>query len=152
MADDRPDRGLVGRLEQHRPQPRIRSLQTRHHAVASAHGRECGSIDVQRPGTPLAAGFRVETSGASLPEMDWKRFLWLATGAIVIAALVIWVAAGVFENLKWVRVADLERLRDADVIYRPQLKVFVVAHDRSALALSASSPHRPDLGGTRSLL
>jgi hypothetical protein len=84
--------------------------------------------------------------------MDWKRFLWLATGAIVIAALVIWVAAGVFENLKWVRVADLERLRDADVIYRPQLKVFVVAHDRSALALSASSPHRPDLGGTRSLL
>ena len=62
------------------------------------------------------------------------------------ATLVLWVAAGVIENLRWVRVADLGSLRDASIIYRPKLKIFVVAHDRGVLALSAISPHRPDLG------
>jgi hypothetical protein len=62
--------------------------------------------------------------------MNRKRGLWLATGSVLITALVIWVAAGVIQDLEWVRVADLERLDEAEVIYDSKLKVFVVARDR----------------------
>src|SRR5206468_4668789 len=48
VADDRPRRRLVGRVEEHGPQPRVRALEVADHPIALAYLEPVGCGDVER--------------------------------------------------------------------------------------------------------
>src|SRR3954451_22324667 len=52
MADERPGRRLVGRIEADRAQPRIACLQPPHHRVPFAHFRKFAPVHVEREDAP----------------------------------------------------------------------------------------------------
>ena len=47
LADERPGGGLIGRIEEHRAEARVATLQTADHRVTLPHGRETASVDIE---------------------------------------------------------------------------------------------------------
>ncbi|MGH2746814.1 MAG: Rieske (2Fe-2S) protein [Actinomycetota bacterium] len=73
------------------------------------------------------------------------RLLWVGLLA-VFAILGVQVASDVIEDARWIRITDLTTLQNEEVVYSPEHEIFLVSNGDRALALSAVSPHRPDLG------
>lgn len=68
-----------------------------------------------------------------------RRALWIIFG--------IWialVAAGFLQSEDWVDVARTDDVRP--IVYVPDQRLFVIRTGRAYLALSAVSPHRPEIG------